>query len=327
MLDDFHRVAAALKDLKSAVIVAHERPDGDATGSALGLARALRGCGKKIALTGFMPAPRLYDFLFQRGELVKPAPDLLRQHEALIALDCGAVSRLAAFGGEDLTALTVVNIDHHPTNDRYGNVAWIGENVSSTGEMIHRLLPLLGVELTAAIAEPLWVALISDTGNFSYANTTPETLRAAAALLAAGVDCNKIHRELHEKRQLNEVFLMRRALEKLEILADGKLGLIALAQRDFDEFSADINALPEAVSLAHSIDGVQIGAYLREIAKENKIKVSLRGYEPFDMAKFSQQFGGGGHARAAGFHFTGIGLADAKGRVVAALSKWLRQGE
>lgn len=318
------KISDTLRDMKNIIIVAHEKADGDALGSALALGRGLTSLGKKVYLAGFEPVPRMYWFLSKSGELRKPSNDFFRHKaEGLVVLDCTDLRRLSAFSNADLNHLKIINIDHHITNDRFGDVTWVGENVSSTGEMIFHLLRELNIPLTLEIAEPLWVAIVTDTGNFCFANTYPDTLRVAAELLAAGIDNNKIHRELRESKQLKDVWLMRRALEKLEVLENGKLGVIALTKDDFSEFSNGAYGLQDPVNLALMVDGVVAAAFISEQPKDKRIKVSLRGYEPYDVAKLSKRFGGGGHARAAGFYLKDIGFADAKGRVIAALQKML----
>ncbi|MBP5232217.1 MAG: bifunctional oligoribonuclease/PAP phosphatase NrnA [Planctomycetes bacterium] len=321
---DLAPVAAALRGMRRVIVVAHEKPDGDAVGSALALARALRGLGKEVFLTGFEAMADIYYFLFKPGESCRATRDLLGKADGLVAVDCADQSRLAAFAGEDLSGLKTVNVDHHVTNDRFAEVNWVAGDVSSTGEMVYFLTRHLGVPLTMELAEPLWTAIVTDTGNFCFSNTLPQTLRVAAELLAAGVDCNRAYRKLRENKKLKDVFLMRRALERLELCAEGRLGIITLRREDFAEFSSGLYGLQDPVNLALMVDSAVAAAFICEVPREDKIKVSLRAYEPYDVAKLARQFGGGGHARAAGFSFAGLTLADAKGRTIAAMEKMLR---
>ena len=192
--------------------------------------------------------------------------------------------------------------------------------------MVYFLLRAMDAPITPDIAEPLWAAVSTDTGNFCFSNTLPQTMHVAGELLAAGADCNRVYRKLRENKKLKDVLLMRRALERLEIHEDGRLGIITLRNEDYAEFSSGLYALQDPVNMALMVDTVQAAAFICEIPREDRIKVSLRAYEPYDVAKLSRQFGGGGHAQAAGFSFTGINLADAKGRVIAAMGKMLRNG-
>jgi len=183
---DLQAVVAALREHDRFLVVTHENPDGDALGSLLAMTIALRQLGKDVAmhLAGAGALPREYAFMPLDGLLRELPEDM--EERTLVAVDCAKADRM----GPDTTpidrAQRVINIDHHHDNSRFGDVNLIVADASSTGEVLRDVFAALGVELTPEIAEPLYIALVTDTGRFQYTNTTPKSLRLAAELVEAG---------------------------------------------------------------------------------------------------------------------------------------------
>jgi len=176
-------IVSLLRGKKHAVITAHERPDGDALGAALGLRRILEAAGLRARVVGLGPIPPRYQFLLQEGESETAAPGWTQGADVFFALDCGAFDRLADFAHEAVGRLPVVNIDHHDSNTLFGDANWVEPHASSAGELVYRLARTAGWTVSTAAAEALWVAIITDTGQFAYSNTSPDTLRIGAELL------------------------------------------------------------------------------------------------------------------------------------------------
>src|SRR2546429_6324363 len=183
---DLEAVATAIRDYDRFLVVTHENPDGDALGSLLAMKLALDALAKdnEMYLYGDAPLPKEYGFMALEGLRRELPPDASKR--ILVALDCANEQRL----GPDPTALEqapfTINIDHHHDNSRFGDVNLIVADASSTGEVLRDVFRELGVELTPEIAEPLYIALVTDTGRFQYTNTTPKSLRLAAELVEAG---------------------------------------------------------------------------------------------------------------------------------------------
>src|SRR5438270_4630652 len=193
---DLQAVAAALRDHDRFLVVTHENPDGDALGSLLATTLALRQLGKDVVmyLYGEAPLPREYSFM-ELEDLRRSLPGDAGER-VLVAVDCAKADRLGPAAVVLEGAASVVDIDHHHDNTRFGDVNLIVPDASSTGEVLRDVFAELGVPLTPELAEPLYVALVTDTGRFQYSNTTPKSLRLAAELIEAGADFHAVFQQV-----------------------------------------------------------------------------------------------------------------------------------
>jgi phosphoesterase RecJ-like protein len=302
---DMEAVAGALRAHDSFVVTTHENPDGDALGSLLALHLALGALGKDsvMVLEGAAPLPAEYSFL----EL--PARGLLRTrppgHAArvVVAVDCAQASRVA---DETLLegVLLLVNIDHHHDNTRFGDVNVVCAGASSTGEVLSDVFTLLGIDLTAEIAEALYVALVTDTGRFQYSNTTPKALRLAADLVEAGVDVQKVFQGVYETIQFAKLKLLARALERAAVHEGGDVVVSYLLRTDFDEVGAEEPYSEGIIDSLRAVEGAKVSALIREPPRDGgpARKVSLRtSVDEIDVSAIARKSDGGGHRQAAGF--------------------------
>ena len=211
---DVAAVADAIRSHDRFLLVTHENPDGDALGSILALKLALDQLGKDTVmyLYGDAPLPVEYSFM-PLAELRRLLPDDWRER-VLIAVDCANETRIGPEPEPLEGAPLVLDIDHHHDNTRFGRINLIVPNASSTGEVLRDVFAELGVELTPEIAEPLYIALVTDTGRFQYSNTTAKALRLAAELVEAGADVHRIFRRVYETVQFAKLKLLARALER-----------------------------------------------------------------------------------------------------------------
>ena len=224
-----------LREIRAAerfAIATHEHPDGDALGSLVAMQGVLRALGKDsvivIAPEEF-PLPQEYRFFALDGLATAPPADL--DQRTVIFLDCGNLDRNPLAALRDAEPL--LNIDHHHDNTRFGTVNHVVEDASCTAEIIWDLLGDLGVELTPQIAEALYVGLVTDTGRFSYENTTPRAHRMAAELISAGVDVARSHRQIYEGVPLEKLELLARALASIQRFDDGRVTVAMLRGEDF----------------------------------------------------------------------------------------------
>jgi phosphoesterase RecJ-like protein len=294
-------------------MLGHVHPDGDVLGTLLALGLALEGRGWRVRYGGPHPAPSVLSFL--------PA---VERYERLVAVnepfdvialtDCpnpdrteGLLEKARAQGG------TVVNIDHHPDNRRYGDVEWIEPTAAATGELLYRLLVGLGVPITPAVATNLFTAIHTDTGSFRYSNVTPRTFAIASALVAAGAEPAVVSSALYERRPPDALRLLGATLSRVEVSDDGRVAWLALPAGAVPEAFVDSE---ELVNYPRSLASVRVACLLRE--RGGQVKVSLRGKGDVDVNTIAARFGGGGHRNAAGCTVPGS-LDDATRAVLAAV--------
>ena len=303
---DMQAVAAALSENDRFLVTSHEAPDGDALGSLLGMGLALRELGKDVVmfLGGPAPLPGEYRFLEldQRG-LVRSLPEDFGER-VLVAVDCASSARVGAEAGVVDAARFTINIDHHHDNPRFGDVNLIVPDASSTGEVLADVLPELGVALTPEIAEALYIALVTDTGRFQYANTSPKALRLAADLVEAGADVHRVFQGVYENVQFAKLKLLARALERAHVLEGGQIIVSYLLRGDFEAVGATEPYSEGIIDVLRSVEGSAVSALIREPPRDTgpARKVSLRSsVDEVDVSAIARKSGGGGHREAAGF--------------------------
>ncbi len=300
-----------LRELRSSdrfVLVTHEHPDGDALGSLIAMQRVLTDLGKdSVAYVCPKEFPLGYEYRWM--DLTGVAADVPADvtDRTVVFLDCGNIDRnpVEAFRREDAT---ILNLDHHHDNTRFGTIDHVVEDASCTAEIVWDLMKGLGVELTAPIAEPLYVGLVTDTGRFSYENTGPRAHLMAADLVAAGVDVAGIYRRVYEGWPEAKLRLVARGLMGAELHAEGALALTQLCAADFRDTGADDSYTEGIVDRLRAVEGTKVAAVARELSDgSGRWKVSLRSSDGVvDVSKIAREAGGGGHKAAAGFT-TGMG--------------------
>jgi phosphoesterase RecJ-like protein len=303
-MSDLQAIADAVREHDRFLVVTHENPDGDALGSLLATTLALRQLGKdaEMVLMGEAPLPSEYHFLALDGLLREPPDDM--GERVLVAVDCAKADRI----GPDLTpverAPLVLDIDHHHDNTRFGDVNLIVASASSTGEVLRDVLGELGVELTPEIAEPLYVALVTDTGRFQYSNTTPKSLRLAAELVDAGADVHAVFQEVYESVEFAKLKLLARALDRAKVLEGGRIVVSYLLRTDFAEVGAAEPYSEGIIDYLRAVEGAELAVLIREPPRDSgpTHKGSLRAsVDELDVSVIARIFGGGGHRQAAGF--------------------------
>ena len=302
--DDMQAVVAALREHERFLVAAHENPDGDALGSLLAMHLALQQLGKESAMfiPGEAPLPGEYTFLPLAGLQRTPPSD--HADRVLVAVDCAKEERL----GPDSSLLDAspftIDIDHHHDNTRFGDVNLIVADASSTGEILSDVFAELGVQITPEIAEPLYVALVTDTGRFQYANTSPKTLRLAADLIDAGADWHKVFQTVYENVQFAKLKLLARALDRAEVHSGGRLVISHLRKNDFVEVGAAEPYSEGIIDYLRAVEGAMVAALIREPPRGDgpAHRVSLRAsVDEIDVSVIARKSQGGGHRQAAGF--------------------------
>src|SRR3954469_3023024 len=300
---DLVAVADAIRGHERFTLTTHENPDGDALGSLLAAKVAFDQLGKDsvMVMHGDAPLPGEYQFM-PLAELHRRWPDDLSER-VLVALDCANETRIAdpdVLGRVPLS----INLDHHHDNSRFGDVNLIVPDASSTGEVLRDLFRELDVELTPAIAEPLYIALVTDTGRFQYTNTTPKALRLAAELVEAGADVHRVFQGIYESVEFAKLKLLARALERAQVYEGGRLVVSYLVRTDFTEVNAPEAYSEGIIDYLRSVEGASMAALIREPPRSEgpARRISLRSSDDeLDVSAIARLSGGGGHRQAAGF--------------------------
>ena len=302
---DFDSMVHALSEAQSILVVTHESPDGDALGSLLAMKLAAEQLGKDVRayLTPETGLPREYAFMDLDDVVREPPGDC--EARVLVALDCANARRIGPDDTPLKRAASVLNVDHHHDNTRFGDVNLVVDDASSTTEILAELFRSLDVEVTQDIAEALYIGVVTDTGRFQYSNTTPGTLRLAAELLEAGADTQRIFHDLYESVELAKLRLVGRALDNVHVLDEGRLIVSSLTREDFARAGADEPLAEGIIDYLRAIAGTQMVSLIREPPLDGSLpprKVSLRSTTAsIDVSAIAREFGGGGHRQAAGF--------------------------
>ncbi len=301
----------ALDELRSAdklLLVTHEHPDGDALGSLVAMHEILRALGKDSVPfidADELPLPYEYRF-FALDDIVTTPPADIRER-TIVFLDCGNIDRNPA---DCLTfeGAHILNLDHHHDNTHFGTVNHVVPEASCTAEIVWDLMRGLGVAPTQAIAEALYVGLVTDTGKFMYENTGTRAHVMAAELIEAGVDVHEIYRRIYEGIPYGKLALLARGLAHVERFDDGRLTLTQLSTADFREAGAEENYSEGVIDHLRSVQGTAVAALVRDRlgnGQEGLRKVSLRASDDrVDVSAIARAQGGGGHRQAAGFSTT-----------------------
>jgi phosphoesterase RecJ-like protein len=318
------RAAAVLGGASTAVVLGHVDPDGDALGSALALTAALRAIGVDAVACwgaraeGQAPAPLEPSLAYLPGadRVVDPA-DLPDRVDVVVACDTAAASRLGTARGILGRTSTTVVVDHHAVGDGFGDIRIVDDRASCTGVLVLRLIDALGVPLTPAVADALYLALLTDTGRFSYASTTPADHRVAARLIEAGADHVRAARAVYESASRGYLGLVAAVASRAVVAADVVASWVT--QADLLATGTGEHEPDGLIELLRKVGDVDVTCFLRE-TRAGTWRSSLRSSGGVDVAAIAQQLGGGGHRMAAGFTATGDPqdvIADVRRRIAA----------
>lgn len=296
------------------LIVSHVSPDGDALGSMLAMAELLLTLGKQVTLFNESGIPERFTWLSPKWSIPRELP--ATEPAAIIVLDCGGPERAGTVIAPWLAAKTVINIDHHLGNPMFGTLNWVDQRSSSVGEMVGILARELGVPLAGLLGEYVYLALISDTGDFCFNNTRPETLEMAAEILRLGLLPGPFHEQKQSTGTLNQLQMRGEVLQNAELHDQGRITLIAFTRELFERTGTGPEDTEGLVNTVLYVRGVQVAISLRE--EKDRIKFSLRSKGSTNVQAVAASFGGGGHRNAAGGHLF-MPLSQAKAALVEAV--------
>ncbi|HHW08048.1 MAG TPA: bifunctional oligoribonuclease/PAP phosphatase NrnA [Clostridia bacterium] len=292
------RIGEALSRVKGALITAHERPDGDAIGSAIALDMALRYLGIRTVVMLSDPVPDMYRFLKGTESILMPS-SLGWKPEAVVALDSTEWDRVGEFIHQYLPGTVTINIDHHASNREFADLNWVDINAAATGEMVLDLIEYLQVPIDMDAATALYTAMATDTGFFQHGNTTAKVLSKCARLAELGANPHFISEQIHEYKSFESLKALGFALSSIQLSPKGSVAWIGLSLADMERLKVKEEELEGFVNYPRSIKGVEVGILFRQV-ETNKVRVGLRSRGQVDVSAIAQAFGGGGHYRAAG---------------------------
>jgi len=296
-----------LKRHQTFLLASHIHPDGDAIGSVLALGLALKAMGKKVQLFNPSPIPMVYRFLPSVQEIKQTLAPNARFDVALV-LDCGDMDRIGVEAVAICKKSLVINIDHHITNTRFGDLQLIDVNACATAEILYHLIQKLPVQIDCAMATAIYTGILTDTGSFRFSNTNRSAFAICEKMIGLGADPYQVAQHVYGTYSLGRIKLLNLALDSLEISPNGKLSVMTLSQRMLRETGTQAEDIDGIINYARRIEDVKVAALIHELCDngaaprgKTRYHVSLRSDSGVDVAKIAAQFGGGGHAEAAGF--------------------------
>lgn len=309
-----------IKKAEKIVILTHETPDGDAIGSSLAMKLALKQLGKNADLI-IKEFPRIFDFLPNREE-VKQETDV-EKYDLAISLDCADFKRLVGNEYFEKAKQTIV-IDHHGSNKMYGDINFVNPVSPACCQILIGMFQYFNIDINKELGTCILTGIITDTGGFRYSGVTPETFEFTAELLEKGVNVSEIYKRVLETQTKSNFELMKRTIDRMEFLENGKVTFTYITNKDLEEVNAEIGDHEGLVEIGRDIEGVEVSVFIRQ--KENDkdtYKISMRSNEYVNVSDVCIMFGGGGHEKAAGAAIQGD-IEQVKQKIINELKKVLR---
>ncbi|HEY4607247.1 MAG TPA: bifunctional oligoribonuclease/PAP phosphatase NrnA [Acidimicrobiia bacterium] len=285
-------------------LACHVGPDGDALGSMIGFGIAARNAGKKVVASFGSPFDVPSNLAFLPNDLLVPPDDFPEAPPLMVVFDAGSADRLAELGSPAGKAGVLIVVDHHVTNEGFGDIGLIDPRAAASGVLVADLLERLGWPLTPEIATCLHTALVTDTGRFQYANTTPATLRLAADLVEAGARPEEIGREVYEEAPFGYLKVAGVALSRAVLDEGSSTVSTYVTEQDLDEAGIDWGDIDNLINTLRLAEEADI-AVLAKVHADDRVRVSLRSRGGTDVGALAQALGGGGHRFASGFTHEG----------------------
>jgi phosphoesterase RecJ-like protein len=293
-------IAAEIRRHHRFVVVSHARPDGDAIGSSLAMAFALRHLGKEVRVVSKdAPPPPL--MVFPGVGEIEVTDHVDDPGDAVIVMECGDLPRTGVTG---LDRAFVINIDHHPGNTMYGGANWFDLSAAACGEMVFDLVHELGVPLTFEIATHVYVAILTDTGSFHYSNITPRTFEICRQCMEAGVNPPTVARSIFDSNHLGRLKLFGAVLSNMQLDATGRIATVWVNQQLARECGGTYEDTEGLINLPLTVKEILAVVFFKE-HEAGEWRVSLRSKGTIDVNAIAKEFGGGGHKNASGCSASG----------------------
>lgn len=313
-----NQIIDQLKKSRSVLVVSHANPDGDAIGALLATGLALQKMQKNVQMYNESSIPAVYRFL-PSVQLIGQTVDAIESYDTAVVLDCGSIERVGALSPQVSKLKTIINIDHHVTNTRFGHQHLIDSNACATSEIIYRIIKKLKIEMNCAMAAAIYTGILTDTGSFRFSNTNQRAFAICAEMIERGANPYEVAQNVYGHYSLGRIKLLNLALDSLEISPNGKLSIMSLSQDMLDKTHTQEEDIDGIINYARRIEDVKVAALIHEVAgngrERRQYHVSLRSDGDVNVALIAAQFGGGGHTNAAGFSVEAT-LSDLKDKIV-----------
>ena len=319
------QIARFILESKKIGITYHVSPDGDAVGSVLALFNALKSLNKDCYIISKDTLSENLKFLKGSDEITGEITEPVDETDIVVVLDCGNLERVSA-NLKEFTG-TIVNIDHHLSNDKYGDVNYIDSNAAATAEIVFELLNLMGISFEKEnsvikdIGTCMYTSIVTDTGAYRHSNVTERTHKISAILKKIGVDKTFIYQSLFDNKDFSRIKLIGKALSNMQLILNGKVALLEIDKNFTADLGIDIGDTSDIISYGLQIKGVEVTLLLKEV--EDGVKASLRAKSYVDVRKIAEVFGGGGHIRASGIKMKNMSMEEAKYEILNEIQKEL----
>jgi len=311
------RITNQLLSSNHILLASHTNPDGDAVGSTIALGILLSKIDKKITLYNESSIPAVYRFL-PRMEMIKKSINPDDVFDTAIILDCGDLQRIGTMASKVRNIPAIINIDHHISNNRFGNFQLIDASASSTAEIIYRLIKKMGIAIDEATATSIYTGILTDTGSFRFSNTNQAAFAICQEMVEKGVNPSNVAQNVYGRYSLGRIKLLNLALDSIEIFHNGELSIMTITQEMLSKTGTRAEDIDGLINYARRIEDVKIAALIHEkqngrhhLKDSDQFHISLRSDGTVDVAAIAASFGGGGHKTAAGFDVQS-GLAEIK---------------
>lgn len=309
-----------IHESKNIGITCHTSPDGDSLGSSLALLQGLLNIGKNAYIISKEPLPITFNFLPFSEKISEDLNCVLENTDTIIVLDCGNVERINANLNIQDRSYTLINIDHHISNDNYGDLNYVDTKASAVAEIIYEILNLLNVSINKEIATCLYTSILTDTGSFRHSNTTKQTHEIAGSLVSTGINFSDIHRNIFENISFERLKLHGKVIQNIRLELNNKLCIMEITKDMLKEFDLEKTDSSDIVNIGMQIDTVEVAVLIKE--SDDLTKVSLRSKHIVDVREIAEIFDGGGHIKAAGFS-TNKSLEETKNILINVIEKEL----
>ena len=294
-MTDLDRLVSHIQSGRRFLVSSHQRPDGDAIGSAVGCALALREIGKDadVVMDGVPP-----HFLrpFPAVDQIRVAATVDEATDGAIIMECSSLDRTGVSG---LDRSPVLNIDHHVGNTRYGAINWVDESAAACTELVFTLIETLGIRLTPAIATHLYLGLLTDTGSFRFSNITPRSFEIARRCVEAGANPQWIASTHYDSSTLGRVRIFGHVLNTMRLDDSGRVALLTMTSADAAAAGATYDDTDGLINFPLGVKDIQAVAFFKETGPDDW-RVSMRSKGAVDVGAIARAYGGGGHKNAAG---------------------------
>ncbi|MFP5221985.1 MAG: DHH family phosphoesterase [Acidobacteriota bacterium] len=320
MASPMHDILRAIQAGSRFLVATHVNPDGDAIGSIAAMGHMLKSLGKDVVLYNASGLPEHFSWVNLPAPVLTELPSL-SGFDAVIALDCGDNRRGGKALQDAMAAHRTFVIDHHLSNPQWGELNWVEVDRSSTCEMVATMALELGIPLAGQLGEAVYLGLVTDTGSFSFENSSPRCMEMAAAIIRQGLNPARVNELIQNQWSLARFKLWGEVLGGLTLHFDGQLGVIRITSEQLSRLGATSADTDGLTNFVLRIKGCKVAQSLREDS-DGSLKLSLRSVSDVNIQPVAAAFGGGGHKCAAGANLQGD-IDEIESALIAALGKIL----